>query len=184
MCLAVSGFSCGTEGLWSSLWHAGSLVAACGLLVGVCETSSLTRDRTKAPCIGSVKSATELPEESPSVDILAYIILVVGLTVPCWVWSSIPTLLPTRVQLVLICMCAKLLQSCQILCDPMDCSLPGSSVMEFSRQEYWSGLPCTLPGGLPDPGIEPVSPALQADSLQLSHWGSLAPTNQDIQNCL
>ena len=95
MCLAVSGFSCGTEGLWSSLWHAGSLVAACGLLVGVCETSSLTRDRTKAPCIGSVKSATELPEESPSVDTLAYIILVVGLTVPCWVWSSIPTLLPT-----------------------------------------------------------------------------------------
>ena len=69
-------------------------------------------------------------------------------------------------------------------CMCVACSLPGSSVMEFSRQEYWSGLPCTLPGGLPDPGIEPVSPALQADSLQLSHWGSLAPTNQDIQNCL
>ena len=79
---------------------------------------------------------------------------------------------------------AKSLQLCQILCDPMDCSLPGSSVMEFSRQEYWSGLPCTLPGGLPGPGIEPVSPALQADSLLLRHWGSLAPTNQDVQNCL
>ena len=38
----------------------------------------------------------------------------------------------------------------------------------FSRQEYWSGLPCSSPGDLPDPGIEPaspVSPALQADSL-------------------
>ena len=37
--------------------------------------------------------------------------------------------------------------------------------MEFSRQEYWSGLPCPSPGNLPDPGIEPRSPAVQADSL-------------------
>ena len=36
---------------------------------------------------------------------------------------------------------------------------------EFSRQEYWSGLPCPPPGHLPNPGIEPRSPALQADSL-------------------
>ena len=37
--------------------------------------------------------------------------------------------------------------------------------MEFSRQEYWSGLPCLPPGDLPNPGIKPRSPALQADSL-------------------
>ena len=37
--------------------------------------------------------------------------------------------------------------------------------MEFSRQEYWSGLPSPPPGDLPDAGIEPGSPALQADSL-------------------
>ena len=39
--------------------------------------------------------------------------------------------------------------------------------MGFFRQEYWSGLPCPLPGDLPDPGIKPASPvfpALQADS--------------------
>ena len=35
----------------------------------------------------------------------------------------------------------------------------------FSRQEYWSGLPFPSPGDLPNPGIEPRSPALQADSL-------------------
>ena len=35
----------------------------------------------------------------------------------------------------------------------------------FSRQEYWSGLPCTPSGDLPNPGIEPRSPALQVDSL-------------------
>ena len=37
--------------------------------------------------------------------------------------------------------------------------------MEFSRQEYWRWLPFPSPGDLPDPGIEPRSPALQADSL-------------------
>ena len=37
--------------------------------------------------------------------------------------------------------------------------------MGFSRQEYWSGLPCSPPEDLPNPGIEPGSPALQADSL-------------------
>ena len=37
--------------------------------------------------------------------------------------------------------------------------------MDFSRQEYWSGLPYPPPGDLPNPGIEPGSPALQADSL-------------------
>ena len=37
--------------------------------------------------------------------------------------------------------------------------------MGFSRQEYWSGLPFPSPGDLPDPGIEPMSPALQADAL-------------------
>ena len=43
------------------------------------------------------------------------------------------------------------------------CQAPLS--MGFSRQEYWSGLPCPPPGYLPNPGIEPRYPALQADSL-------------------
>ena len=53
-------------------------------------------------------------------------------------------------------------------CDPMDCSLPGSSMgksMGFSRQEYWSGLLFSSPGDLPNPGIEPGSPALQTGAL-------------------
>ena len=44
--------------------------------------------------------------------------------------------------------------------------------MGFSRQEYWTGLPFPSPGDLHDPGIEPMSPALQAYSLPLSRWGS------------
>ena len=49
---------------------------------------------------------------------------------------------------------------------------PHGLSVEFSRQEYWSGLPCPPSGGLPNPGIEPRSPALQADSLyHLIHQG-------------
>ena len=42
----------------------------------------------------------------------------------------------------------------------------------FSKQEYWSELPCPPPGDLPNPGTEPMSPALQVDSLLLSQWES------------
>ena len=44
--------------------------------------------------------------------------------------------------------------------------------MRFSRKEYWSGLPLPSPGGLPNPGIEPSSPELQAGSLPLSSLGN------------
>ena len=53
---------------------------------------------------------------------------------------------------------------------------------EFSREEYWSGFPCPAPGDLPNPGIEPPSPALQADSLLLSHQGSPQMVLQDAKN--
>ena len=47
----------------------------------------------------------------------------------------------------------------------MDHNLQALLSMGFSRQEYWSGLPFPSPGDLPDPAIEPGSPALQADAL-------------------
>ena len=50
--------------------------------------------------------------------------------------------------------------------------------MGFSRQEYWSGLPFPFPGDLPNPGIKPGSPALQADVYCLSHQGS--PDSLDV----
>ena len=73
---------------------------------------------------------------------------------------------------------AKSLQSCPTLCNPMDCSPPGSSFHGFSRQESWSGLPGPPPGHLPSPGIEPeslASPALVADSLPLAPPGKSDP---------
>ena len=51
------------------------------------------------------------------------------------------------------------------LFDPWTVAHQAPLSMEFSRQEYWSGLPFPSPGDLPDPGIEPGSLALQADSL-------------------
>ena len=64
----------------------------------------------------------------------------------------------------------------QLFASPWTVALLAPLSMGFSRQEYWSGLPCPLPGGggHPDLGIEPLSPgtpALQADSLPLRHQG-------------
>ena len=59
--------------------------------------------------------------------------------------------------------------------------------MGFSRPEYWSGLPCPPPGDLPDPGIELVSPVLQADCFPsgkgLSAWGLLPPAAPAPHSC-
>ena len=52
--------------------------------------------------------------------------------------------------------------------------------MEFSRQEYWSGLSFTSPGDLPEPGIEPRSPALQADSLPSELLGKVLWSLWDV----
>ena len=51
------------------------------------------------------------------------------------------------------------------LCGPMDCTCQASLSMEFSRQEYWIGLPSLSPGDLPHPEIKSGSLTLQADSL-------------------
>ena len=56
-------------------------------------------------------------------------------------------------------------QSCPTLCDPWTVAYQAPQSMEFSRQEYWNGLPYPSPGDLPDTGIKPGSPTLQADSL-------------------
>ena len=59
---------------------------------------------------------------------------------------------------------AKSLQSCPTLCNPMDCSSPGSSVHGIlSKQEYWNGLPCPPPG-------DPQAGSLSLASPQKPHW--------------
>ena len=56
--------------------------------------------------------------------------------------------------------------------------------MEFSRQEYWSGLPFPPPGDFPDPAMEPGSPTLQADSLPSEPPGKPHKAGQVLMNSL
>ena len=78
-------------------------------------------------------------------------------------------------------------QSCPTLCHPMDCSLPGSSVHGILRDSpgfsrNWSGLPFLSPGDLPNPGTEPRSPALPADSLLPEPLGVAAMQETRVQS--
>ena len=61
--------------------------------------------------------------------------------------------------------CVKSLRHVQLFATPWTIAHQTPLSMGFSRQEYWSGLPFPSPGDLPNPGIEPGSPALQADAL-------------------
>ena len=67
----------------------------------------------------------------------------------------------------------KLLSCARLLATPWTAAYQAPLSMGFSRQEYRSGLPFPPPGNLPDPGIEPESPALQADSLLSEPLGKL-----------
>ena len=73
-----------------------------------------------------------------------------------------------------------MLFSCRVISDSFVIP-PGQQAplsMKFSWQEHWRGLPFLSPGDLPDPGVEHASPALQADSLPLSHLGSQIQLNR------
>ena len=79
------------------------------------------------------------------------------------------------------------LSRAKLFCDPMDCSPPGPLSMGFPRQEYWSGLPFSSPGDLPNPGIEPLSPMLAGRFFTTEPPGkpSLSPATaaKSLQSC-
>ena len=76
---------------------------------------------------------------------------------------------------VCVCVCVLVTQSCLTLCNPMDCSPPGSSVYRVFQARILEGVAMLSSGDLPNPGIEPeclVSPALAGKFLPLGHLGS------------
>ena len=78
----------------------------------------------------------------------------------CW------SLTPNTSAITIFVSESEVAQSCPTLCDPMDRSLhQAPPSMGFFRPKYWSGLPFPSSGNLPDPGIEPRSPALYTDAL-------------------
>ena len=73
----------------------------------------------------------------------------------------------------------KLLSPVPLFATPWTVAHQAAQSMEFSRQEYWSGLPFPSAGDLPKPGIEPGSPTLQADALPSEPPGKpLLPVDQ------
>ena len=82
---------------------------------------------------------------------------------------------PARVEQRLChLLCMLVAHSCSTRCDPVDYSPPGSSVHRILQVRILKGLPFSSPGDLPDPGTEPRSPALQADSLPFEPPGKLS----------
>ena len=86
-------------------------------------------------------------------------------------------------ELLCECVCAQSLQLClTVTLWTVACQAPLS--MGFSRQEYWSGLPCPPPGALPDPGVDsgsPAPPALQADSSPSEPPGKQTSVSCDVK---
>ena len=79
-------------------------------------------------------------------------------------WQLVPGRDPAGEKPVSQRVVVKVTQSCPTLVTPLTVAPKVPLSMGLSRQEYWSGLPFPSPGDLPDPGIEPMSSALQADS--------------------
>ena len=80
-------------------------------------------------------------------------------------YTLVVHLTPNSLYLPLPCPIVKLLSRVRLFATPQTVAFQIPPSMGFSRQEYWSGLPFSSPAYLPDSGIEPGSPALQADAL-------------------
>ena len=78
----------------------------------------------------------------------------------------------------------KELSCAQLFATPWTVAYQALPTMVFSRQEYWSGLPFPSPGNLPDPGIEPRSPALQAGALPSEPPGKTKKRPQIVKTIL
>ena len=106
------------------------------------------------------------------------------------IWKEaqyLPSIIPLRIQRdsprkyhlvcgMRECVCAKSFQSCPTLCNPKDCSRPGSSVHGILQARNWSGWLWPPPGDLPDPGIKPASLL----SVALTGGLSLAPPGKPL----
>ena len=96
---------------------------------------------------------------------------------------SAPPFMLKQCQTELLAFCCSVAELCLTLCEPMDCSTPGSSVHKISQARYWSGLPFPPPEVLPSPGTKPMGTCLLhwwADALPLSHQESHFPNKESV----
>ena len=78
----------------------------------------------------------------------------------------------TQLTMLFVSYCCLVTKSCPTLVTPWTVARQAPLSMRFPRQEYCSGLPFPSLRDLPNPGIRPMTPTLQADSLPLNHQGS------------
>ena len=93
-------------------------------------------------------------------------------------------LLKNNIYSSLIHACVLSCFSCVLLCNSRAVPHQAPLFMGFFRQESWSGLPCPPPGDLPNPGIEPMSSALQADSSPSGPPGTCDKIDSDVRQSL
>ena len=89
----------------------------------------------------------------------------------------------TSMENSICCAVLSRFSSVQFSAIPWFTALQAPLSMGFSRQEYWSGLPCPPPGDHPEPGVEPTSPespGLQAKSLPLRHRGRPMKNSMEV----
>ena len=84
---------------------------------------------------------------------------------------------------VCVCMCVLVSQLCPNLCNPMNCSLSGSSVHEILQARILEWVTIPVSGDLANPGIKPGSPELQADSLPFEPLGKPTCTIRNGKGC-
>ena len=92
-------------------------------------------------------------------------------------------MIPQYNSVALVCVCAQFFSRVLLFLAPWTVACLAPLSMGFPRQEYWSGLPFTTPGDLPDPGIEPSSLILlhwQVDSLSLASLGLTSLVAQKV----
>ena len=89
----------------------------------------------------------------------------IGQSTACWLFFGMRSVLGSVSGWQCLKVKVKSLSHVRLFATPWGVAYQASPSMGFSRQEYWRGLPFPSPGDLPDPGIEPVSPALEADAL-------------------
>ena len=167
----------------------GISTVTCAVVTTICTALSSSQTETLHPLSSSSLSPPSSPSQSPSCFCLCEVsskwmrprfvlcvwIISLGtvslrfIRIAARIWNSFLSLC------VCVCVCVWVAQLCPTLCNPMDYSPPGSSVHGIPQARYWSLLLFPLPGDLPDPGTEPQSPGLWADSTVWATRGAPFP---------
>ena len=122
--------------------------------------SSQSRDRSQVSCIAGQIFTTWATRDLSKTMCLHIILNLRGYFEFDFLFFKSMLYLHTLTGVISVMCCAQSLSGVRLFATPHTVALQASLSMEFSRQKYWSELPCPPPGDLPNPGTEPGSPTL------------------------